>query len=88
MGIIDVQVQIVGGQILSKLEHIQDIMRVLITYQFKKESEIIVTENKIFKLWVSWFQKRRFFFRFPNYNPMGAIRYHGNQSSNLIWPET
>ena len=50
MGIIDVQGQIAGGQIWSKLEHIQDIMRVLITYQFKKESEIIATENKIFKL--------------------------------------
>ena len=35
MGIIDVQGQIVGGQIWSKLEHIQDIMRVLISYEFK-----------------------------------------------------
>ena len=23
---------------------------------------------------------------FPHYNPMGAIRCHGNQSSNPIWP--
>ena len=25
---------------------------------------------------------------FPRYNPMGAICYHGNQSSDLIWPKT
>ena len=25
---------------------------------------------------------------FPHYNPMGAIRYHGHQSSNPIWPKT
>ena len=25
---------------------------------------------------------------FPHYNPMGAIRCHGHQSSNPIWPET
>ena len=25
---------------------------------------------------------------FPHYNPMGAIRCHGNQSSNPIWPKT
>ena len=36
VGIIDLQGQIVGGQIWSKFEHIQDIMCVLITYQFKK----------------------------------------------------
>ena len=24
---------------------------------------------------------------FPNYNPMGAICYHGNQSSDLTWPK-
>ena len=43
--IIDVQGQIVGGQIWSKFEHIQDIMHVLITYQFKK-NQIIATENQ------------------------------------------
>ena len=26
--------------------------------------------------------------RFPHYNPMGAIRCHGHQSSDLIWPKT
>ena len=26
--------------------------------------------------------------RFPNYNPMGAICCHGNQSSDPIWPKT
>ena len=25
---------------------------------------------------------------FPHYNPMGAIRYHGHQSSDPIWPKT
>ena len=25
---------------------------------------------------------------FPNYNPMGAICCHGNQSSDPIWPKT
>ena len=25
---------------------------------------------------------------FPHYNPMGAIRYHGNQSSNPNWSKT
>ena len=25
---------------------------------------------------------------FPQYNPMGAIRRHGNQSSNPNWPKT
>ena len=25
---------------------------------------------------------------FPHYNPMGAIRCHGHQSSNPIWPKT
>ena len=25
---------------------------------------------------------------FPNYNPMGAIRCHGHQSSDPIWPKT
>ena len=25
---------------------------------------------------------------FPHYNPMGAIRCHGNQISNPIWPKT
>ena len=25
---------------------------------------------------------------FPHYNPMGAIRCHGHQSSNAIWPKT
>ena len=25
---------------------------------------------------------------FPHYNPMGAIRCHGHQSSYLIWPKT
>ena len=25
---------------------------------------------------------------FPYYNPMGAIRCHGHQSSNPIWPKT
>ena len=28
------------------------------------------------------------FTTFPNYNPMGAIRCHGNQSSNPIWSKT
>ena len=30
----------------------------------------------------------KIFLGFPHYNPMGAIRCHGNQSSILIWPET
>ena len=25
---------------------------------------------------------------FPHYNPMGAIRCHGQQSSDPIWPKT
>ena len=25
---------------------------------------------------------------FPHYNPMGAFCYHGNQSSDSIWPKT
>ena len=25
---------------------------------------------------------------FPHYNPMGAIRCHGHQSSDMIWPKT
>ena len=25
---------------------------------------------------------------FPHYNPMGAIRYHGHQSSDPIWSKT
>ena len=28
------------------------------------------------------------FFRFPHYNPMGAIRCHGHQSSDPIWSKT
>ena len=26
--------------------------------------------------------------QFPHYNPMGAIRCHGHQSSDPIWPKT
>ena len=25
---------------------------------------------------------------FPQYNPLGAIRFHGHQSSDPIWPKT
>ena len=32
--------------------------------------------------------EKKIFLGFPHYNPMGAIRCHGNQNSNLIWPET
>ena len=32
--------------------------------------------------------EKKIFLGFPHYNPMEAIRCHGNQSSNLIWPET
>ena len=87
MGIIDVQGQIVGGQIWSKLEHIQDIMCVLITYQFKKNQRSLQPRIKYLNSESHGFRKEDFF-RFPNYNPMGAIRCHGNQSSNLISPET
>ena len=30
----------------------------------------------------------RVFKDFPHYNTMGAIRCHGHQSSDLIWPKT
>ena len=36
---------------------------------------LIVSEKKSFKC-------------VPHYNPMGAIRRHGNQNSNPIWPKT
>ena len=32
--------------------------------------------------------EKKIFLCFPNYNPIGAIRRHGNQSSNPIWPKT
>ena len=33
------------------------------------------------------FRKEDFVLGFPHYNPMGAIRFHGKQSSNPIWPK-
>ena len=32
--------------------------------------------------------EKKIFLCSPHYNPMGAIRRHGNQSSNPIWPKT
>ena len=32
--------------------------------------------------------EKKIFLGFPHYNPMGAIRCHGNQSSNPILPKT
>ena len=46
-----------------------------------------IDTHTIFKLWVSWFQNRRFL-GVPLYNPMGAIRCHGHQSSDPSWSKT
>ena len=32
--------------------------------------------------------EKKIFSGFPHYNPMGAIRCHGNQSSDPIWSKT
>ena len=62
------------GPIWPNFELVRDVMDVLVTYSMKK------IQSKMKAL--EWTQ------HFPHYNPMGAIRCHGHQSSDTIWPKT
>ena len=71
MGIFsDVQGQLT--RIWLKFKLVRDIMVVLVSCKY--EEDPIKTEGA------------RVLTRFFHYNPMGAIRCHGKQSSNPIWP--
>ena len=67
-----------NSAVLSRIwltfELVRDIIDVLVTSKY--EEDPIKNEGP------------RVLTRFPHYNPMGAIRCHGNQSSNPIWPKT
>ena len=60
--------------IWPNLEHVRDVMDVLVTCKY--EEDPIKNEGA------------RVLTTFPHYNPMGAIRCHGHQSSGPIWPKT
>ena len=62
------------GRIWPKFELVRDIMVVLVTCKY--EEDTIKKEGA------------RVFTTLPHYNPMGAIRCHGHQSSNPIWSKT
>ena len=62
------------GPIWPNFELVRDVMYVLVTSSMKK------IRSKMKALECSQ--------HFPHYNPMGAIRCHGHQSSDSIWPKT
>ena len=57
---------------LAEFQLRQDVMDVLVTCKYE--------EDPIKMKVLEWTQ------HFPNYNLMGAIRCHGHQSCDLIWP--
>ena len=62
------------GPIWPNFELVRDVMNVLVTCKY--EEDLIKNEGA------------RVFTTFPHYKPMGAIRCHGHQSSDSIWPKT
>ena len=62
------------GPIWPNFELVRDVMNVLLTCKY--EEDPIKNEGA------------RVLTTFPHYNPMGAIRCHGHQSSDPIWPNT
>ena len=60
--------------LLPNFEPVRDVMDVLVTCKY--EEDPIKNEGA------------RVVTTFPHYNPMGAIRCHGHQSSDPIWPKT
>ena len=62
------------GPIRPNFELVQDVMDILVTCRYE-EDPIKIKALECSK-------------HFPNYTPMGAIRCHGNQGSNPIWPKT
>ena len=62
------------GLIWPNFELIRDVINVLVTCKY--EEDPIQNEGA------------RVVTTFPHYNPMGAIRCHGHQSSDPIWPKT
>ena len=62
------------GPIWPNFELVRDVMDVLVTCKYE--------EDPIKMKALEWTQ------HFPHYNPMGAIRCHGHQSSDPIWPKT
>ena len=62
------------GPIWPNFELVRDVMDVLVTCKYE--------EDPIKMKALEWTQ------HFPHYNPMGAIRCHGNQSSDPTWSKT
>ena len=62
------------GPIRPNFGLVRDVMDVLITWKY--EEDLIKNEGA------------RVLTTFPHYKPMGAIRCHGHQSSDPIWPKT
>ena len=62
------------GLIWPNFELVRDVMDVLVTCKYEEDP----IKNKA----LEWTQ------HFPHYDPMGAIRCHGHQSSDPIWPKT
>ena len=62
------------GPIWPNFELVRDVMDVLVTCKY--EEDPIKNEGARVKT------------TFSHYNPMGAIRCHGHQSSDPIWPKT
>ena len=65
---------VVRGRIRPNFELMQALMYVIVTCKYKKD--LIKNSREM------WWRP------FPHYNPMGAIRCHGNQSSDLICIKT
>ena len=62
------------GPIWPNFELVRDVIDVPVTCKYE--------EDPINMKALEWSQ------HFPHYNPMGAIRCHGHQSSDPIWPKT
>ena len=62
------------GPCWPNFELVRDVMDVFVTCKYEKDP----IKMKVLELTQ----------HFPNYNPMGAIRCHGHQSSYPIWPKT
>ena len=62
------------GPIWPNFEHVRDVMGVLFTCKY--EDDPIKNEGA------------RVLTTFSLFDPMGAIRCHGHQSSDPIWPKT
>ena len=61
------------GPIWLNFELVRDVMDVLVTCKYEEDPIRMKAQESSQQ--------------FPHYNPMGAIRCHGNQSSNQIWPK-